>query len=115
MKPFPNRMRPDAPPRPEPIEGAGGLPAAAAVSEHKQTAAEWLSDESSFSWDENDSFEWNAQDLLMRDPVDQNLVIRHDSDTTTPVNVLTLEESSAADSEENRGVDPYNTGRFETK
>lgn len=66
------------------------------------------------AYSEDVSFTWNADELL---EVQQSPVCSVDSDNddveiTRPSRTLLTGSTPANDKEEDRGVDPYNTGRF---
>jgi len=67
------------------------------------------SDDSSFSWpwtDQADSSIFDTSSLVTEKSEDKN---------TVPLATLKLEDDPSADAEENMGIDPYNTGRFNTE
>ena len=66
-------------------------------------------DDSSYNWEAADRNESSDSNKDTPKP-DQS-----DNEDTVPQTTLKLEQDSLSDAEEDTGVDPYNTGRFDTK
>jgi hypothetical protein len=83
----------------------------------KKFTGDEYADHSSHGRSAKDSFEWKPQNLLKINGSGQRKLLPEQPDHVVPDpdGSLSLTENQADNSEENRGVDPYNTGRFISK
>lgn len=117
-------MKSDALHQSNAVEAGPLLPGVRSDSWRKQKSEDGYKDDSSYNWRAKDSFVWDAQDLPgvdTKDSVARNDVRlkslmpdRADPEETVPVKTLKLAKDPKSTDEEDRGVDPYNTGQFET-
>jgi len=117
-------MKSDALHQSNAVEAGPLLPGVSSDPWRKQKSEDRYKDDSSYNWRAKDSFIWDAQDLPgvdAKDSVARNDVRlkslmpdRADPGETVPVRTLKPAKASKLGGEEDRGVDPYNTGRFET-
>jgi hypothetical protein len=122
VKLFPEWMRLDASQNSAAIdkgadpEANTDTPTTKNLNGEKITSAEYA-DHSSYGWSAKDSFERKPQDLHKVNSSAQHKLLPEHPDYVVPDpdGSLSLRESRADDSGENRGVDPYNTGRFVSK
>ncbi len=65
-------------------------------------------------YSDNSSVDWEASDQIEDSGPGKDTQDQCDFEDTAPYVTLQLEDGPLSDAEEDIGVDPYNTGRFDT-